>query len=117
MPNELQHKDKYVENRKLLDNELNIENAQYYNWIATVAFYAAMHLVEGELAKSDIHNKTHLDRGNVVEKFSCFRNIRGQYKTLHDRSIIARYGKMSINKAKAEQALKCLNDIEKEINL
>ena len=117
MPSELQHKEKYAENRKLLDNELNIENEKYYNWISTVAFYAAMHLIEGKLANDDIHNKTHLDRGNVVERYSYFRNIRTQYKTLHDRSIVARYGKSSVNKKKAEQALKCLEEIEKEINI
>lgn len=117
MAAEAKHKDKYLENKSILENEMNVETSSHYNWIATIAFYAALHLVESELAKNGIHSKTHSDRGNVVERYAAFRNIRNQYKNLHDRSIVARYEGSNINKAKAEQALRWLKDIENEIML
>lgn len=114
---EAKHKRKYLENKSILENEMNVEKSEHYNWIATIAFYAALHLVEGELSKDKLHSKTHSDRGNVVERYAAFRNIRTQYKNLHDRSIIARYEGSNISKKKAEQALEWLKDIEDEIQL
>ena len=46
-----------------------------------------------------------------------FKNIRSKYKYLHTKSIVARYAGESITKTKAEDALKYLSDIEKEIIL
>lgn len=117
MPSVSQHKMKYLENKQLLDNEMNIKSNTHYNWVTTIAFYAAVHLVEGELAKNDVHTTTHVSRDGFIEKYSAFRNIRNQYKFLHDKSVIARYTELNINQKKAEQAIRYLNDIEKEIQL
>lgn len=110
-----EHIKKYEENRKLLDNELNINICNCYNWIVTIAFYAAMHLVESSLAVNNIHNKTHISRNNMIDRMSEFREIRAQYKFLHDRSVIARYEAANMNKQKAEMALTLLNQIESKM--
>lgn len=112
-----QHKKKYNKNRELLRKELNIDTCDNYDWIVTVAFYSAIHLVEAELAKSDIHTRVHTDRSVNVERFNIFRDVRAQYKALHDRSVVARYEGVCMSKKKAEQALKYLNDIEKVIEI
>ena len=117
MPSESEHKRKYLENKGILENEMNVESSRHYNWVTTIAFYAAVHLVEGELAKSNIHNTNHADRGTIVERYASFKKVRSQYKFLHDKSVIARYAGANMNREKAERALSCLKDIEKEIHL
>lgn len=115
MPSTEEHIKKYNENRKLLDTNLNIEQCDFYNWIVTVSFYAALHLVEAKLAESGIDSKDHFARGNNVERFGQFKTIRNQYKTLYDKSRIARYDGTFMNKKKGQFALKCLNDIEDQL--
>ena len=117
MPTLDQHKNKYEHSRMLLDNELSIDSCTNYDWIVTVAFYVAMHLLEGEMSKSGIHTRTHVDRDVMVARNRAFIKIRSKYKMLHDRSIVARYGAQCLDKKKAEQALQLLADIEKEIVL
>ena len=48
---------------------------------------------------------------------SNYSNVRRQFKVLYDRSRIARYGPLVVDKGKAEHALQCLEQIEKEITL
>ncbi len=115
MPSTEEHIKKYNENRELLDTNLNIENCNFYNWIVTVSFYAALHLVEAKLAENGIDSPDHFARGNNVERFSQFRDIRNQYKVLYDRSRIARYDGTFMDKKKGEFALKCLGIIEDKL--
>lgn len=117
MPTLDEHKKKYDINKRLLTNELNINKCACYDWIVVVAFYAALHLTEGELSKQDLHTTNHTSRGGLVDSYSGFRMIRSQYKVLYDRSRVARYGPACMSKSKAEYALKCLEDIEKQIAL
>lgn len=116
MPNYDEHMKKYNENKEILTKELDIGNGKYYNWIVTISFYAAMHLIEGQLAKSHIDSKNHKLRQNNVERFNVFKPIRVQYKILYDRSIVARYEPAFMTKDKSKLALKCLHEIEKELN-
>ena len=115
MPSIEEHKRKYEENRRLLDTNLNIECCDFYNWIVTVSFYAALHLVEARLAEEGVDSKDHFARNNNVERFRYFKNIRNQYKTLYDKSRIARYDGSFMNKKKGEFALKCLKEIEEQL--
>ena len=115
MPSTEEHKRKYDENRRLLDTNLNIEDCDFYNWIVTVSFYAALHLVEAKLAEYGIDSKDHFARCNNVERFSQFKNNRSQYKTQYDKSRIERYDGAFMNRKKGEFALKCLSEIEKQL--
>lgn len=117
LPTVEEHKKKYRENKDVLNHELNIDNCKCYDWIATVAFYSAVHLVEGKLAESGVHTDNHTNRKRAVERFGIFRNIRNQYKALYDRSRIARYEACCLNEKKARQSLEFLSDIEKEIQI
>lgn len=117
MPTFDEHKTKYDKNKELLEQELNISKCTNYDWIVTVAFYTALHLVEAECAKTNIHNATHTDRGVYINRDRRFIKIRSQYKFLHDRSLAARYSSKIANKEKAEMALLTLKEIEKEIGI
>ena len=117
MPSLENHKIKYTQNKALLAKELNIETCQNYDWMITIMFYTALHLVEGELAKTSVHTKTHTDRHTMINRNTVFRNIKAKYKTLHDRSIAARYSGKVATKTKAEYCMQLLEDIEKEITI
>ncbi len=115
MPSTEEHLKKYDENRQLLATNLNIETCEYYNWIVTVSFYAAVHLVEAKLAESGIDSQDHFCRNNNVNRFNQFKNIRNEYKALYDKSRIARYDATFMNKKKGQFALKCLAKIEEQL--
>lgn len=117
MPTIQEHKNKYTKNKELLNNELNIASCSNYDWIVIVVFYSALHLVEGELAKSNLHTDRHIERNGMVNMYHAFIKIRAAYKFLYDRSIVARYHATSCNNATAQKCLKLLSDIEKEISL
>lgn len=76
MPSIEEHKRKYDENRRLLDTNLNIKYCDFYNWIVTVSFYAALHLVEAKLAEHGIDSKDHFARSSNVERFNQFKSIQ-----------------------------------------
>lgn len=117
MASQSEHKKKYEENRRVLNNQLSIDNADNYNWITTIAFYSALHLVEAVLASYGFHGTSHKARGNQVNTYADFRNIRAKYKILHTNSINARYAGFSVSKEVAQQSLQYLKDIEKEIGI
>ena len=116
MPTRQQHIKKYEENKLLLGTKLSVENAEFYNWIVTVAFYAALHLVEARLADDNIDSSDHTARNNNVERFNYFQPIRAKYKVLYDRSRVARYDATFMNEKKARFALSCLETIEHELH-
>lgn len=115
MPGTKEHMDKYNENKRLLETNLNVEACDFYNWVVTVSFYAALHLVEAKLAEDGVHSSDHFARGNNVERFSRFRNIRSIYKTLYDKSRVARYDGTFMDKKKGKFAVECLEKIEKQL--
>ena len=112
-----EHKNKYKQNKELLNNELNITTCSNYDWIVIVVFYSALHLVEGELARQGLHTYKHDNRMGLVNKYNSFVKIRAIYKYLYDRSIVARYHATNSTNAVAKKCLKHLSDIEKEIVL
>lgn len=117
LPKYDEHIRKYNDNKNLLNTKLNISNGEFYNWIVTVSFYAAMHLVESELAKYNFDSYDHKARGNNIDRFNQFKPIRNKYKILYDRSRVARYDATFMNEEKARFVLKCLNDIEEQLHI
>lgn len=115
MPSENEHQKKYEDNKSLLENELDISKSTRYNWISTVAFYAVLHLVEARLATYGFHSANHTQRGNLVNTYRDFAQIRSKYKVLHTRSIVARYSGKDITKEKAQESLNYMKDIEEEL--
>ncbi|HHY60969.1 MAG TPA: hypothetical protein GX504_10150 [Clostridia bacterium] len=87
----------------------------YGVWVITALFYAALHLVEMELAKNNVHSEDHVKRNNAVATVSRFKSIRSAYDVLCRESRKARYGCCSFNRDKAEQYRALFDHIEKEL--
>jgi len=62
---------------------------RYPDWLATVAFYAAVECVERLFARYDIHSRDHEDRKRFVRQ--RYPSIFGAYKALYNASLDARY--------------------------
>ena len=92
MPSSIEHRAKYEANRQLLDSGNNGGTLSTLNpcWAATVAFYAALHLVDRLAARNNYHPVNHGDRLAYVS--SQHRPILAAYNALKTASEIGRYG-------------------------
>ena len=91
MPTERVHQDKQSIAQLALSNLQGSQNSsRHADWIVTIAFYKALHVVDSYLAKNfNIHPQGHIDRKKEVQEH--LQNIHGQYSALHQASIKARY--------------------------
>ncbi len=86
------HKTQAEHNRNLLEEEiLRREDTPYPDWVVTVAFYTALHLVEEKLAKKNLHVRSggHDTRRRLVHRH--LGQISTLYETLHEDSQAVRY--------------------------
>lgn len=92
MPNSAEHREKYLANRLFLDTANNGAPLSTLDasWAATVAFYAALHLVDRLAARSNLHPSSHADRLRFVAQHH--RAIFAPYNDLKVASEVARYG-------------------------
>lgn len=61
------------------------------DWMATVAFYTAVELVEKLLAKHGHHSTDHFDRKTSLKKYYPNRQLNQAYYDLYNASLDARY--------------------------
>jgi hypothetical protein len=85
MPKPNQHQVKADSNRAFLNTLLGPPD-----WMAIIAFYTAVHLVEKLRAHRGEHSISHEDRSASVRK--NFRAIQNEYHELFNNSLVARYG-------------------------
>lgn len=92
MPSSSEHRQKYESNRQLLDTGNNGSALSTLDgcWAATVAFYAALHLVDRLAARQNMHPSNHTQRNAFVVRHH--RSIWSAYNALLIASRIARYG-------------------------
>jgi len=65
---------------------------EFPDWLATVAFYTAVELIEKLFAERGFHSRSHEDRNrNVIKQFP---SIHPAYKALYNASMNARYESM-----------------------
>lgn len=120
MPSTDQHMKKYLDNKELLNaSELNIETTKHYDWVVTIAFYSAVHIIEGEIFQNSSilgeHTKNHKKRAEIVGAHERFKNIRAKYNQLQTRCWVARYEAHRTSKDQAKRMLEYLRDIEEEL--
>ena len=62
-------------------------------WVATIAFYKALHLVEAVFIhnKEVSHRQTHDSRNKVLKETNIYKKINKHYSPLYRISLIARY--------------------------
>lgn len=115
MPKISEHKKKYLENKDIAEKVLDISIEGHRNWIATICFYAAMHIIDMQLAKDNIHSKTHREREEQIANSSRIsRKVNLEYKQLRSMSRVARYEADSIAPTIANQIIRYLHHIEDE---
>ncbi|MFD0716592.1 hypothetical protein [Paenibacillus sp. GCM10027626] len=108
MPSVEAHDQKYSSNMGVAENLYGIQNPPY-DWIVTVYFYAALHLVEKKLAPLGVHAADHRERNEKVRKL--FRKISVYYESLYLESQNARYDCIEITPGKANLAKNHLEKI------
>jgi len=90
MPSKEAHLAQAQRNQEVLDYLL-ADPAKCAEWIATVAFYEALHLVEALFAHHGVHSHNHEDRDHRLKSDRRYRHIYKHYRPLWAASIVARY--------------------------
>ena len=86
------HRDKAEQNQEFLNS---IDANRFPDWVVTVAFYKALHLVEMLFAKHGEHSDNHRDRHDMLKRI--FAEIWREYRPLYTLSRRARYKVRSIS--------------------
>jgi hypothetical protein len=93
MGTEAEHQLHYQESRALLDGPPPLIVSSK-SWATTVAFYAAVHLVERLAARDGKHHRRHSgdgSRNTYLARHLVHRIIKADFMALYSASLIARY--------------------------
>ena len=92
MPNEKSHLSLANHNQDLLD-KLVAEIKEFPDWVATVAFYKALHVVEAAFACENPvrHGTDHPTRERILKSEKKYEHIYRHYRVLYAASMVARY--------------------------
>jgi hypothetical protein len=92
------HKNKADHNQEFLKS---IDSKRYPDWIVTVGFYKALHVIEMLFATSGKHSDNHRDRHDTLKR--THPDIWREYRPLYTLSRRARY-KVNVI---ADETVKC----------
>lgn len=112
MPSSDQHETQFKSNIETL-HYLSNATSPSYDWMITIYFYAAMHLIEKKLAEYNKHSENHGERNLSVR--TLFRKIKVSYDTLYIESQNARYNCIDMTEGKLRIAETHFKIIEKEL--
>lgn len=118
MPSTIQHLRQVDHNKQLLQT-FDVNSTEYLDWVVTIAFYTAVHLIEAYFAdvRPQIHNTDHQKRQDAMRRVAEFKSIYNLYRELEEWSRNTRY---KCYQPKSEfvknQVLSYLSDIEQVIN-
>ncbi|HYF82340.1 MAG TPA: hypothetical protein VEB00_04850 [Clostridia bacterium] len=118
MPTLNEHVNQYNHNKSLLSNTVfDINNTTYKDWVVTITFYNAVHLIERELAKitTPYHSGSHTYREKAILREKKLKTIAAKYQALYNQSIRARYECYKFSKKDVEGVMHILDDIEKAL--
>jgi len=90
MPTTNEHISKAIHN-SLFSNHLKSSTNEYSDWVVTVYFYTALHLIDAYLATLGKHPPSHHSRDTHIQRVSGLREIYPDYRDLEDLSRDARY--------------------------
>jgi hypothetical protein len=86
------HSEKANHNQRFLDS---IDPREFPDWVTTVCFYKALHLVEMLFAQESKHSDNHRERHDVLKREHP--DIWKEYLPLYAQSRRARYKTRAIN--------------------
>lgn len=116
MPSKDIHINQYKHNKSLLENKcFDIEDSIYLDWVVTIIFYSAVHIVESVLSETEDHSGSHVVRNGFVERYVKLKPICDEYSTLYRQSKKARYMCAKYNKRKINDVLDLLKCIEAKL--
>ncbi len=105
MPDPKQHQAKADHNRACLEL---FSDDRFCDWMAVVAFYTAVHLVEKLRAYNGQHSIDHTDRNKAVR--NQYRQIHTGFHELYNWAYIARYSTLQKFTMASEEVRKVLID-------
>jgi hypothetical protein len=93
MPTELAHIEQANRNQSVLDSLLVHQDDGFPEWVATLAFYKALHIVEAVFSGAPhiSHQQTHFAHDQALKRTNKYMHIAKHYAQLHRVSLIARY--------------------------
>lgn len=111
-----QHISKYKHNSKLLKEAcFNIEDSRYLDWVITIIFYSALHLIQSELVKYGVTCKNHEETNDSINKVSKLKPISAIYYSLYMESRKSRYGCVKYRPEKVKKIILSFEKIEKQV--
>ena len=118
MPDSNSHVKQYQHNYDLLNSQ-ELGKAENADWAVTIAFYAAMHVIETYFAGKGQHCVSHVERNGLVACESNLRklNIPARYNVLYNQSMRSRYKCACISVQDVRDAKDILSFIVEELNL
>lgn len=90
MPSEQDHLGLANHNQETIDY-LCQGGDRFPDWVTTVAFYRAIHLIDAMFAHQDIHPPDHKTRGEYLKRDNRYKAVYSHYSALREASGIARY--------------------------
>ena len=101
MPNKECHLAIAKRNQELIDDLIARGNT-HPEWVAEIAFYKALHIVDAVLFMnhSDKHGGSHDSRGRILKTTHRYQNIYNHYRPLFAASLVGRYLEHSSNGCK-----------------
>ncbi|GAX90442.1 hypothetical protein [Effusibacillus lacus] len=109
------HFDQYKRNRALLGNLATLSPPPW-DWMVTITFYAAVHLVEYIIvSKLNKSSENHDQRKKYIAMVSELKPIGKIYMRLEFISHQSRYQCIPFNEKSYKQCLKQLEDIENKL--
>ncbi len=110
MATEGEHQNKADHNRVFL---ATIDSTRFPDWVVTVFFYRAVHLVEVLLVRNGHYGGSHIRRNNVLKRH--FPNVWRDYRPLYSYSRIARYWCVTFDQAVLPYIERRLHRVERTI--
>nr|DAX98292.1 MAG TPA: HEPN domain [Caudoviricetes sp.] len=116
MPKQTAHIRKYSHNKEFSENEY-LKDSANIDWAIIATFYSALHLIEGLVAKHNLHFSSHKMRAQYVSRDKRLRElgIPAKYNTLYNQSIRARYDCVAMDKKDLSDVVCALNYIEDKL--
>ena len=114
MPSQAAHRRQAEHNRRFL-HTFDLASADYLDWVVTVLFYTALHLIDSYLATHGHHPKSHQERNKYIRRYPYLALIWPDYRFLEHRSRAARYDVVTFELAQVERLYRRLETIETHI--
>lgn len=115
MPKQAAHLKQAQQNRALI-TRLDPATTPHLDWVVTITFYAALHLIEAWFATKGLHFVSHENRDNWGGKVKELRRVWQLYKELEFQSRQARYQCVRWNRSFVEKNIvPLLSQIEEQL--